>query len=174
MAEGEVATRHARGGRSPHAVRRFRVPAGQAEARAELLVAAGYWAEPDGSRHVRTDAPSGTALHVKDTVRGPFSLVAKNGRRVWLVAEKILGFRRAKEDARTYALAHGSKRLVVYVLDGRVKAIGAVTANPGHYVPLSAAQKVCASKYISEETNTGKYPREQAIAIGLSRARQAC
>jgi hypothetical protein len=150
------------------------VPKGTAGERAELLVAAGYWAIPDGATHVKTDAPAGTALHVKDVVRGPFSIVAKHGRRVWLVAEKLLGLRRAKEDARAYALAHGGKRLVVYILDGRVKAIGAVTPNPGHYIPLSPNQKVCASKYISEEVATGKYPRAQAVAIGLSRARAGC
>lgn len=150
------------------------MPAGQATERAELLVAAGYWAEPDGSTHVKTDAPADTALHVRETVRGPFSLVAKNRKRVWMVAEKILGFKRAKEDAKAYALAHGGKSLAVYIIDGCAKAIGAVTPNPGHYIPLSPAQKVCASKYIKEEFATGKYPRAQAVAIGISRARQGC
>lgn len=33
------------------------------------------------------------------------------------------------------------------------------------------AQKLT-SKYIAEEMRTGKYPRKQAIAIGMSRARK--
>jgi hypothetical protein len=36
-----------------------------------------------------------------------------------------------------------------------------------------AKQQKLASKYISEEMHTGKYPQKQAIAIGLSRARRA-
>lgn len=39
---------------------------------------------------------------------------------------------------------------------------------------LTAGQKDCASRFIAEEISTGKYPRKQAIAIGLSRARKTC
>ena len=36
---------------------------------------------------------------------------------------------------------------------------------------LTAREKKLASRYIAEEIETGKYPRKQAIAIGISRAR---
>jgi dethiobiotin synthetase len=39
---------------------------------------------------------------------------------------------------------------------------------------LTAGQKACASKFIAEEMETGKYPRAQAVAIGISRARRNC
>jgi hypothetical protein len=38
---------------------------------------------------------------------------------------------------------------------------------------LTAKEKRLASQYISEEIETRKYPRKQAIAIGISRARAA-
>lgn len=38
---------------------------------------------------------------------------------------------------------------------------------------LKGKAQTLASKYIAEEIETGKYPRQQAIAIGLSRARAA-
>jgi hypothetical protein len=36
---------------------------------------------------------------------------------------------------------------------------------------LTGKTKVLAGKFIAEEVETGKYPRRQAIAIGISRAR---
>ena len=36
---------------------------------------------------------------------------------------------------------------------------------------LTAKEKRLSSRYIAEEIETGKYPRKQAIAIGISRAR---
>ena len=36
---------------------------------------------------------------------------------------------------------------------------------------LTAGEKKLASRYIAEEIETGKYPRKQAIAIGISRAK---
>ena len=36
---------------------------------------------------------------------------------------------------------------------------------------LTTKEKRLASRYIAEEIETGKYPRKQAIAIGISRAR---
>ena len=36
---------------------------------------------------------------------------------------------------------------------------------------LTSKEKKLASQYIAEEIETGKYPRKQAIAIGISRAR---
>ena len=36
---------------------------------------------------------------------------------------------------------------------------------------LTDREKKLASQYIAEEIETGKYPRKQAIAIGISRAR---
>ena len=36
---------------------------------------------------------------------------------------------------------------------------------------LTAREKKLASRYIAEEIETGKYPRKQAIAIGISRAK---
>jgi hypothetical protein len=155
-------------------VNTFRVPHGSARDYADLLVAAGFFAEAVGKDRVRTDAHRGARILVREAVKGPFSLVARNRRRVWLVEERIAGLARAKDDARTYALAHGGKDLVVYIVDRSSKAIGAVTPNPGHYIPLTPNQKVCASKYISEEVATRKYARAQAVAIGLSRARKEC
>ena len=38
---------------------------------------------------------------------------------------------------------------------------------------LTVKEKRLASQYIPEEIETGKYPRKQAIAIGISRARAA-
>lgn len=38
---------------------------------------------------------------------------------------------------------------------------------------LTGSTRALASKYIAEEVATGKYPRRQAIAIGISRARAA-
>ena len=38
---------------------------------------------------------------------------------------------------------------------------------------LTAKEKRLASRYIAEEIETEKYPRKQAIAIGISRARAA-
>jgi len=38
---------------------------------------------------------------------------------------------------------------------------------------LTGRARVLASKYIAEEVVTSKYPRRQAIAIGISRARAA-
>jgi hypothetical protein len=40
------------------------------------------------------------------------------------------------------------------------------------YPKLTKKEREKASRFIREEMHTGKYPREQAIAIGLSRARQ--
>ena len=37
---------------------------------------------------------------------------------------------------------------------------------------LTSKEKKLASQYIAEEIETGKYPRKQAIAIGISRARE--
>ena len=39
------------------------------------------------------------------------------------------------------------------------------------YPKLSPKEKGLASKYIAEEMDTGQYPRKQAIAIGINRAR---
>lgn len=36
---------------------------------------------------------------------------------------------------------------------------------------LTGKARTLASKFIAEEVETGKYPRKQAIAIGISRAR---
>jgi hypothetical protein len=36
---------------------------------------------------------------------------------------------------------------------------------------LTTGEKKLASRYIAEEIETGRYPRKQAIAIGISRAR---
>lgn len=46
---------------------------------------------------------------------------------------------------------------------------------PGKKIRTKLAGKVreLASKYIAEEIETGKYPRKQAIAIGISRAKAA-
>ena len=41
------------------------------------------------------------------------------------------------------------------------------------YTKLTAREKRLASKCIAEEIETGQYPRRQAIAIGISRARTA-
>ena len=38
---------------------------------------------------------------------------------------------------------------------------------------LTSKEKKLASRYIAEEIETEKYPRKQAIAIGISRARAA-
>jgi hypothetical protein len=38
---------------------------------------------------------------------------------------------------------------------------------------LTGKTRTLASKFIAEEVRTGKYPREQAVAIGISRARAA-
>lgn len=45
-----------------------------------------------------------------------------------------------------------------------------VTKKP---VKLRGKTKTLASKYIAEEMKTKQYPRKQAIAIGISRARAA-
>jgi Family of unknown function (DUF6496) len=37
---------------------------------------------------------------------------------------------------------------------------------------LTRGERELASRYIAEEIETQKYPRKQAIAIGLSRARE--
>lgn len=37
---------------------------------------------------------------------------------------------------------------------------------------LAGARRELASKFIAEEMGTGKYPRKQAVAIGISRARK--
>lgn len=39
------------------------------------------------------------------------------------------------------------------------------------YPKLTPRERDLASEYIAEEVRTGKYPRAQAIAIGISRAR---
>ena len=39
------------------------------------------------------------------------------------------------------------------------------------YPKLTNRVQKLASKYISEEIETGQYPRKQAIAIGISRAK---
>jgi len=36
---------------------------------------------------------------------------------------------------------------------------------------LRGEARSLASKFIAEEVRTGKYPREQAVAVGISRAR---
>ena len=41
------------------------------------------------------------------------------------------------------------------------------------YPKLRGKTRERASKFIAEEVRTGKYPRKQAIAIGISRARTA-
>lgn len=41
------------------------------------------------------------------------------------------------------------------------------------YPKLRGETREKASKYVAEEVRTGKYPRKQAIAIGISRARAA-
>lgn len=38
---------------------------------------------------------------------------------------------------------------------------------------LTDKEKKLASRYIAEEIETGKYPRKQALAIGISRAQAA-
>jgi hypothetical protein len=38
---------------------------------------------------------------------------------------------------------------------------------------VSKATRALVSKYVAEEVRTGKYSREQAVAIGISRARAA-
>ena len=38
---------------------------------------------------------------------------------------------------------------------------------------LTDKEKKLASRYIAEEIETGKYPRKQALAIGISRAHAA-
>jgi hypothetical protein len=38
---------------------------------------------------------------------------------------------------------------------------------------LTKKSRALASKYVAEEVRTGKYSREQAVAIGISRARAA-
>jgi len=38
---------------------------------------------------------------------------------------------------------------------------------------LTGRERDLASRYIAEEIETGKYPRKQALAIGISRARAA-
>ena len=40
------------------------------------------------------------------------------------------------------------------------------------YAKLRGRARALASKYVAEEVATGKYPRKQAVAIGLSRARK--
>jgi len=44
-------------------------------------------------------------------------------------------------------------------------------AGAGPAVPGGGKTKTLASKYIAEEMKTKKYPRKQAIAIGISRAK---
>ncbi len=43
--------------------------------------------------------------------------------------------------------------------------------NKKRYPKLAPGEKKLASRYIAEEVETGQYPRKQAIAIGISRAR---
>jgi len=40
------------------------------------------------------------------------------------------------------------------------------------YPKLTKKEREEASRFVAEEMRTGKYPREQAVAVGLSRARQ--
>lgn len=44
---------------------------------------------------------------------------------------------------------------------------------PEKHALLKGRERTLAGKYIAEEMRTGKYPREQAIAIGMARARRA-
>jgi hypothetical protein len=44
---------------------------------------------------------------------------------------------------------------------------------PKKYPKLTREGRELASQFISEEVKTKKYPRKQAIAIGISRARKA-
>ena len=40
------------------------------------------------------------------------------------------------------------------------------------YPKLRGRARELAGKFIAEEVRTGKYPREQAVAVGISRARE--
>lgn len=44
----------------------------------------------------------------------------------------------------------------------------------GERAPLTPAQRTCATRFIAEEVRTGRYPRYQAVAVGLARARREC
>jgi hypothetical protein len=47
-----------------------------------------------------------------------------------------------------------------------------VKAKKTNRLKLTGTARKLASKYIEEEIETGQYPRSQAVAIGISRARR--
>jgi len=121
------------------------------------------------------DPVTRTSLNKGDLAKLIFKK-GKDGERMWVKITKRSG---TGAKAQYEGKLDNSPSLLKNLKRGAAVAFGprhvidAVVKGHG-YTPLSKGQQECASTFIGQEMRTDKYPRKQAVAIGMSRARREC